>query len=123
MNIKIELENYDILSSGTIIGVLNQTMIFNIEDLIFELKFINNSETTEHKISSILPDDGKKMILTFENFNNSLGIGNTDPIEVGWIGEQKLFFNYRVYSLTENTGKLLHHTWLLEKKKGEENAK
>ena len=63
------------------------------------------------------------MILTFENFNNSLGIGNTDPIEVGWIGEQKLFLNYRVYSLTGNTGKLLHYTWLLEKKKGEENAK
>ena len=41
----------------------------------------------------------------------------------GWIGEQKLFFNYRVYSLTENTGKLLHYTWLLEKKKGAENAK
>jgi hypothetical protein len=123
MNVKIELEDYDILSSGTIIGVLNQTMIFNIEDLIFELKFINNSETTENKISSILPDDGKKMVLTFENFNNSLGIGNTDPIEVGWIGEQKLFFNYRVYSLTENTGKLLHYTWLLEKKKGAENAK
>ena len=44
MNIKIELENYDILSSGTIIGVLNQTMIFNIEDLIFELKILKSKK-------------------------------------------------------------------------------
>lgn len=123
MNIKIELEEYEIISSGTIIGVINQAILFNIEDLIFELKFVNNSETTEHKISSVIPDDGKKMTLTFENFNNSLGIGNTEPIEVGWIGDAKLRLNYRVYSLTENTGKLLHYTWLLEKKKGEKNGK
>lgn len=123
MNIQIELEDYDIISSGTIIGVINQALIFKIEDLLFELKFINNIETSENKISSSIGEDGKKMILTFQNFNNSIGIGNTDPIEIGWIGEHKLFLNYRVYSLTENTGKLLHYTWLLEKKKGENNAK
>jgi hypothetical protein len=123
MNVKIQLEEYDILSSGTIIGVLNQIMIFNIEDLVFELKFVNNLEITDHKISSYIPENEKKMTLTFENFNNSLGIGNTEPTEIGWIGEQKLFLNYRVYSLTESSGKLLHYTWLLQKKKGKGNGK
>lgn len=60
MNVKIQLEEYDILSSGTIIGVLNQIMIFNIEDLVFELKFVNNLEITDHKISSYIPENEKK---------------------------------------------------------------
>ena len=60
MNVKIQLEEYDILSSGTIIGVLNQIMIFNIEDLVFELKFVNNLEITDHKISSSIPENEKK---------------------------------------------------------------
>ncbi|MDO8998150.1 MAG: hypothetical protein Q7W45_00180 [Bacteroidota bacterium] len=123
MSALIELEDYEVLSTGTIIGVANKLIIFKLKDLTFEFEFKNNPEFTEHRINSFVPKDGKKMKLIFDNFNNSLGIGNLEPLEVGYIGTQKLYLNYRVYSLADNTGKLVHYTWLLSKSKGVRNVK
>ena len=123
MEIILEFEDREILSAGSVIGISNKPIIFKIEDLIFEFNFKENKSFSEHKISTEIPKDGKKMKILFENFNNNLGIGNIDPVEIGFIGEKKLFLIYRVYSLTDNAGKLLHYTWLLEKQKGVENVK
>jgi hypothetical protein len=118
MKFEFGIGDYEVLATGSIIGVANKPIIFKIEDLVFELLFKDNSEHKEQKLTPEIPSDGKKMILTFENFNNGLGIGNLEPLEVGSVGEKKLFLNYRVYSLADNTGKLLHYTWLLNNKGG-----
>ena len=120
MNFSIEIEDHEIVSTGTIIGLVDKKIIFKIEDLTFELEFKNNNEVTENKISSQVPEEGKTMKLLFENFNNSLGVGNAEPFKMGFVGDKTLLLIYRVYALTENSGKLFHYTWLLEK--GGENA-
>lgn len=120
---KVEIGNYEVVSSGTIIGVVNEPIIFHIEDLIFEIVFIDNKEDKEQRIFPVIPPDGKKMTITFQNFNNGLGTGSTKPFNVGFINDKTLSFNYRIYSLTEEAGKLLHYTWLLKKEEGGQNGK
>lgn len=118
---KIEVGNYEVHSSGTVIGVLNEPIIFYIENLVFEFQFTENKETKENKFVPELSADGKKLILYMENFNNSLGTGNIEPMQLATLNGRRLLFNYRVYSLNDKTGKMLNYTWLLaNKEKGGE---
>ncbi len=118
MTVEVQIPDYEIIMSGSIICVPDKPIIFKVEDLVFELIFKDNSETPEQKLSSNLPDNGKKMQLIFENFNNGLGTGNKEPLKVGIVENRGLFLNYRVYSLSENVGKLIHYTWLTAAEEG-----
>lgn len=111
MNIKIG--DYDVYSNGTVIGVIDKPITFNIENLSFEFVFREDFENTEQKLTSEVAPDGTKLVLDFVNFNNSLGTGNLSPIKLGNINRRELLLNYRVYALAEKSGKLLHYTWLL----------
>lgn len=77
MEIYPEIEDYEVLSSGTIITVPGKKITFKIRDIIFELSFENNNDLSDHKISFEIPEGTKIMKILFENFNNSLGMGNT----------------------------------------------
>jgi hypothetical protein len=119
---KIKVGKYDILESGTIVSIENEPIDFSIaENIGFTIRvvFVSDSEEKEPKIKAENYDKvGAK--LTFNNFNNSIGIGNVEPLEIGTLNNRKLLLNYRVYSLNKG-GKTFHYTWLL----GEEvkNAK
>lgn len=120
MNVKIEIDGYEIISTGTVMTVEGKKLLFTIEDLKYELEFKDNTETTEPMISSNVIIDGKGLEIFFENFNNSLGAGNVEPIELGKVGDRKILLIYRVYALTASKSKIFHYTWLLEK--GSENV-
>ncbi|MBP7260614.1 MAG: hypothetical protein KBB37_04940 [Bacteroidia bacterium] len=123
MEIYPEIEDYEVLSSGTIITVPGKKITFKIRDIIFELSFENNNDLSDHKISFEIPEGTKIMKILFENFNNSLGMGNTVPLPLGNIDNKSLFFNYRIYALDENLGKTLNYTWYLGKKEGGQDGK
>ena len=78
---KIKIGKYDILESGSIVGIENEPIDFIIAEKIgFTIRIIfnSNSENIDSKINAENYDKvGAK--LTFTNFNNSLGIGNGDP--------------------------------------------
>ena len=111
MNIKIG--KYDVHSSGTVIGLTDEPISFDIENLTFEFNFKNNTEDKEQKVTTKIDTDGKKLILTFYNFNNTLGTGNITPLKVADINSREFFLSYRIYALTDKSGKTLHYTWLL----------
>lgn len=111
MNIKIG--EYDVHSNGTVIGLFNEPVTFSIENLNFEFNFKNDKENKEQKVNSEIAPDGTKLVLNFTNFNNSLGSGNITPYKVGTLNHRELLLNFRVYSLQEESGKLIHYTWLL----------
>ncbi len=119
--IKIDIGQYEVYSSGTVVGNINDPIKFFIEDLVFEIIFKNNTEKPEQSLTKrqISP---KSMAIDFTNFNNNLGSGNKVPIEVGFMGNKLLFLNFRVYSMTDDSGKMLHYTWLLKLKEGGKNA-
>lgn len=109
----IKIGKYNVLSSGTVIGVVNEPITFTIENLVFEFRFKDNKETKENKLNTELSEDQTKLILNFENFNNSLGTGNIEPMQLATLNGRFLLLNYRVYALTEKSGRMLHYTWLL----------
>lgn len=112
----IKIGSHEVHSSGTVIGILNEPIIFHIENLTFEFRFSDDKENKETKMSTEMPDDGTKLILNFKNFNNSLGTGNLSPLKVAKLNSKQLLLSYRVYALTDDAGKMLHYTWLISEK-------
>jgi hypothetical protein len=111
---KIKVGKYDVLESGTIVGNENEPIDFSIaEDIGFTIRIVfgTDSEQTEPQINAENYDKvGAK--LTFNNFDNSIGIGNVIPLQIGTLNHRELLLNYRVYSLNKG-GKIFHYTWLL----------
>jgi hypothetical protein len=111
---KIKVGKYEVLESGTIVGNENESIDFAIaEDIGFTIRivFTTDSELTEPHINAENYDKvGAK--LTFINFDNSIGIGNIVPVQIGTLNGKEFLLNYRVYSLDKG-GKILHYTWLL----------
>ena len=113
---KIKVGNFDILSSGTVIGNEDEPVDFFLNEasgFIARFRFINNLE--QDKASIFAEKFGKiGFQITFTNYNSSLGTGNTKPIKIGHFTNRELYINYRIYSFAKG-GKLVHYTWLLGK--------
>lgn len=115
MEIKINNGNYEVVDSGTIVGNYDTPIEFILSTLTFLIEFKNDTVLTKTRVEKEGFNNDKGLKLKFINFNNTLGHGNTGPLSLGVISNRKLFLNYRVYSLTESTGKTLHYTFLLDK--------
>lgn len=115
-NIKIKTGDYEIFNSGTVLifadkpTVLTIPMVDSNLDLILEFK----SDTAEkaHVEPEVISKN--ELRLNFFNFNNSLGTGNPQPVEMGTLDNRKLFFSYRVYSLDEKNLKSFEYTLYLQ---------
>ena len=120
----IKVGNYDVHSSGSVIGVVGEPIVFSFDNLTFEFRFFDDKENSKQEMTTEIPADGTKLILNFRNFNNSLGTGNLSPLRVALLNSRPLFLNYRLYALADNAGKMIHYTWLLgEQEEGGNNAK
>jgi hypothetical protein len=125
MNIKVG--EYEVYSSGTIVSLPEEIIQFYIEDLTYELEFKDDLTKSEQNVEAIADSKTKTMKLVFTNFNNNLGTGSLNPLNLGFIGKKILYFNYRVYALVGNkdsgtAGKTLHYTWLTKDRQEVENG-
>lgn len=113
---KIEIGEYEVYSSGTIITNKSEDIVtFYIEDLQFEFSFKDDESNTEQNIVAEYIENKKGIRLIFTNFNNSLGTGNISPIKLGQINDKNLYINYRIYAMVGdkgNGGKTIHYSWL-----------
>lgn len=107
----IRIGDYKVLASGTVITISNEWTTFLIQNLKFKFRFINTEDQIQRIDSN--PIDDTTIELTFNNFNNPLQTGNTTPLRLGSLGEDSLFFQYRVQYLAKDTGHTLHYTWML----------
>lgn len=110
---KVHSGKFDIYSSGIVIGIPNESIIFEIEGLIFEIIFQTDNEDLSQRIKTNIPQDESKMVLTLYNHNNSLGTGNIELMKLAHIDSRELLLNYRVYTLSEDSIKEFHYTWYL----------
>jgi len=108
---KVSLKNYELIAFGSVIIPSQESIVFELEDLVIEFHFHDDKETQGAVVKTEISDE-KHGVLRFTNFNNSLGIGNTKPLEIGTYHGKKLLLNYRIYTLTPESGKLVHYTWL-----------
>lgn len=113
---EIKVGQYDVLKDGTIVGIEDEPIDFLlIKEIGFIIRILFRTEVNikDTKIQAEKFDNAGAL-LTFYNFNNSIGIGNIEPIPIGAFNHRQLLLNYRVYSLDKG-GKSFHYTWLLGK--------
>jgi hypothetical protein len=97
---KIQLENYELLYSGSIILIddlpLQMTLSDEIEgDLVIIFKFKKDA-SVNGSITRLTPIDTLHLDIEFINFIGSEEIGNTKLMELGTLRKIPLFLNYRI---------------------------
>lgn len=92
-----------------------EALIDYIADNGFEvklgIKFTHRQDTTDQKLESYNVDGRTYIIL--QNFNNPLGTGIVEPIQVAVIGGRKLYILFWTYDLG-NTSKKIEYEFLME---------
>lgn len=104
---------YDHLESGSVIAHTLDKVLLTVQNLTFELVFVENSLVKETKLEAT--GGGLNLVLTFINFNLGLGHINTVPLPIGSLNSRKLYLNYAVYGFGAplSLAKLVHYTFML----------
>jgi hypothetical protein len=111
---RITSGEYEVLYSGTVIGVINEPIEFQFPEDKASIKIIidfRNDTRIDKSPIEFNAINNKTLKLTLVNVND-LGSGNTNILELGNINNRKLYLNYRVYSIKE-ISKTIHYTFYL----------
>ena len=114
-DIKISVGDYEIYDSGAVVSHENKDILFEVKNLKVKMVFMNDPDNKNYDAKISLPGDRSCMIFTLINFNNSLGIGLTKPVEIGTINGTRLFLQFIVYRLGESDSRMVSYTWLIQK--------
>ena len=106
----IKVGKFDVLYSGSVISLENESVLFCIDDLEIGLEF-QSSDSGEMKVRFNKLSD-KKATLVFENFNDSIGCGNPEPYSIGTYKSRELALLVR-FSMLQKGGRTIQYTWLL----------
>lgn len=114
---KISTGEYEVMDSGTVIGILNEPIKFEFPKEMASLAIIINfviEDLPKEAHLKFKPIDSKTLEIQFINFTSTLGTGNTEMLEIGYTGNRKIFINYRVYAI-KGLSNTLHYTFYLGK--------
>jgi hypothetical protein len=115
--LKIEVGNYDVIYSGTVITLKNSPIVLTFEpeyaSLKFIIEFLNDLQKKEPYIKLDKSGD-KSLNIWLVNMTGSFGLGNNQLIEVGYHNDKKIFLNFRVYVIKELSN-TFHYTFYIEK--------
>lgn len=106
--IKIEMGDFELEESGSIITTKDAEIRFGIQDLVYVFSFVNEENIPAQLRTK--SNTGKRLEVELVNFNNPLGMGNINPFPMGRIGEKLLFIMIRVDAY-EDGSKTLHYSW------------
>lgn len=109
--LKIRTAGKDVVASGTVITGDNKDVEFQLANIQVRLNFL--SDGGAHPRMEPAPAAGSLLALSLYNFNNSIGAGTTDPIEIGNLAGRKLLFSFIVYAMTRESTKTVHYTFLV----------
>lgn len=109
--LQIRTAGKDVLASGTVLTGDSRNLEFKLAHLGVILQFHNDGTETKMEATS----DATSSILTLNlyNFNNSIGTGTTAPLEIGSFNGRKLMLSFMVYSLSPDSIKTVHYTFML----------
>lgn len=111
----IKTNSKEVVSTGTVISYNNEPIEISFPTSnggLVILFVFSNDETGEPRVNANVVSE-KKLELTFFNFNNSLGQGNTEPMQIGELNNKQLYLNFRIYALDKTAAKTLHFTFYL----------
>ena len=114
-DMKISVGEYEVYDNGVVLSHGNKDILFEIKNLQVRLKFETDSQNSSYNANLSLIDNDSCLLVTLVNFNNSLGTGLTNPVEIGIINGSRLYLQFVVYRLGDSDTRLFSYTWLTQK--------
>lgn len=114
---KIKIGEYDVISSGEILTHDNHDISFDFESIMFTFSFVCDENKEKSKLNAHVDENNKNHLhIELINFDNSLGRGLINPIEVGELEGKKLYIQFIVSNLETKSTRIFEYTWLTNKK-------
>ncbi|WP_396188506.1 DUF6864 domain-containing function [Flavobacterium sp.] len=121
MKIKTEIDDYEIIDSGTLVFKADSIVKFNFSDanlnLNFRIKFTENAEIDHSKFDTTVNEEENYLEINIINSNGSLNMGNIGLASLAKIDNRQLYLKFRFSSVDEDeVDKIFHYTWYLKNK-------
>lgn len=100
----------DVIASGTVHTFGSENLEIVRGELKFIFEFKNDSGTPRLQGEALSTTTLKLMLY---NFDNPLGAGTNNPIEVGTLQNRKLYITFTVYAFNPSSVKTVHFTFFL----------
>jgi hypothetical protein len=116
--IKIKIGELDVYEKGSLVNTTGENLEIALgsdHQFIALFEFTKDLEKTETRIEPF-QIERIGIGIKFINFNNTLGTGNINPLNLGWLEGRRIFLNYRVFPINDEKGYIFEYTWLLGKK-------
>lgn len=120
MEIKIEVDDYEIIKSGTIVIQRDQIINFNFKDtdlnLNFKIKFSENKEIEESKFNTNINNEDNYLEIDIINSNLGINMGNRGLIPLATVSGRQLYLKFMFSNVeNENIDSLFNYSWYLKK--------
>lgn len=103
----IRVGSQDVVASGTVLVNTKQVQ-FEIANLKVEMLFESDGDAPRLGAARA---SGAKLTLPLYNFDNPLGSGTTQPLEVGTLAGRKLWLAFMVHALSSSGLRTVHYTF------------
>ncbi|OUL58799.1 DUF6864 domain-containing function [Pseudoalteromonas ulvae] len=118
-SLNIKSQSSDVLATGSFITFGNEEsslcLEYQNEHITIHLKFVDeegkNSDSDRRKEFDVLGDQEARF--TFYNYKTGLGAFVLQPMDLGSIGNRKLYFQYKIDDLHNSPSKLVFYTFHL----------
>ncbi|KAB2966334.1 DUF6864 domain-containing function [Zoogloea sp.] len=110
LQVKLQTAGFEVLANGTVITANSTNLEFFIDNIKLVFAFQTDPGGTRLEQGPVLNNE---LTLFLYNFNNPMGSGTTAPLEIGSIRGKRLWVSFAVYSMSPDSPKTVHYTFLL----------
>ena len=117
MKINLEIDNFEIISSGSIIVDQSKPMFFKFENNNINFKFIFTVDTEKEtsRFETKIYEEENYLEFNIINSNSGQLLGNQDLIPLAKLGGKQLYLKFRVTSVGDEIKDMVfHYSWYLE---------
>ena len=114
ISVKIDVGEYEVISSGSVITFENKDVTFYVDNLTIILKFIYDETVKGMSLNATVTSD-KVLEFRFFNIDNAVNAGVQKPLNVGNVNGHQLFIEFAVTNIGDKGYKLISFTWLIKK--------
>lgn len=120
--VKAYVGDLEVVGNGIVQVTKDKNLLLVLGSILkMEFKFESDKENNEFSINRHIGKN-KRLIWTLTNFNNALGTGIINPIELGSLSKRKVFVGFFVWSPVPKSGnRIVNYTIYLGDKSEKED--